>query len=65
MTAILTTSQLATLTGYTPKTLERERKAGRLAGERRAGVRGYAHPVKSVRAWLRYKGLNNLLEKLP
>lgn len=65
MSAIMTTAQLRSLTGYTSKTIERERKAGRLSGERRAGVRGYAHPVKSVRVWMRYKGLNDLLAKLP
>ena len=62
---ILSSGQLARLTSLSTKTLERERMAGRLKGERRPGVRGYAYPVPSIREWMRYRGMNDLLSKLP
>lgn len=63
--ADITSVQLAKLTGYSPRTIRHEQKEGRLSGVKRQGVRGRVHDKKSVIAWLRYKCLSHLIDKLP
>ncbi len=61
----VTSGTIMAITGYSSRTLERERQAGRLTGERRPGVPGLVYPRKQVALWLRYKCRPELIEKLP
>ena len=63
--AEITGTQLAKLTGYTKTTILRERKAGRLQGEKRPGVRSIVYDKRAVITWLRYKCLSHLIDTLP
>jgi hypothetical protein len=61
---VVTSTKLSEVSGLCLQTLKRERKFGRLAGEKRAGVKGYVYTVKEATNWLSYKGLQDKIALL-